>query len=58
MPNTIESAIQCMERLEVALLAAEARLKMSNTEAEIRLEQIRAEISALKLDYDTERKSH
>jgi hypothetical protein len=47
MAKRIESAILQMARLEVALLAAEARLKIHNAEAEIRIAQMRVEIVRL-----------
>jgi hypothetical protein len=47
MAKPLESAIEHMERLEVALLVAEAKLKAMNAKAQVNLDRMRAEIAVI-----------
>ena len=55
MLKPLKSAIKKMDRLELALLAAEARVKALNSEGGVRIAQMRSEIAALKLNSKSSR---
>lgn len=58
MPSSIKSAIEKMDRLELALLAAEAEVKAMNARAASELETITGEVAKLTEKYQSERPMH